>query len=384
MEMGYPFSAIVGQEAMKSALLLNAVDPSIGGVLIRGQKGTAKSTTVRALAALLPPIEVVADCPYQCPPDQPEQMHGACRERFEQVGRLPSRQQSMPLVELPLNATEDRLVGTIELAETLRSGQRHFQPGLLAAVNRGILYVDEVNLLPDHLVDLLLDTAAYGINRVEREGLSVQHPARFMLIGTMNPEEGELRPQFLDRFGLAVTVTGITDPALRQQLLQRRLAYDDDPQAFVARWTHQEQFFAEQISAARRRLPQLGWSDALLAQAAELAVATGVHGHRTDLTLLKAARALAALQEDVQPETAHLCEAAHLVLPHRLPEDTRQRSIGDLLAEFLSGTSALGIHSDADALPDDADSALDASEFPGSAAAGSMLFETFKKKLRNA
>ena len=379
----YPFSAIVGQEAMKSALLLNAVDPSIGGVLIRGQKGTGKSTAARALASLLPPIEMVADCPYQCPPDRPEMMHAECRERFQRSGRLASRERPMPLIELPLNATEDRLVGTIELAETLRSGERHFQPGLLAAVNRGILYVDEVNLLPDHLVDLLLDTAASGVNRVEREGLSIRHPSRFLLIGTMNPEEGELRPQFLDRFGLAVTVNGISDPILRRQLLHRRLAFDADPAGFAARWREHDAFLAEQVAAARQRLPRLACPDALLQQAAELAVQAGVHGHRADLTLLKTARALAALQDDAQPEDQHLYEAARLVLPHRLPEDRHRQSIEKLLAELFPG-SAVG---DPPEVSGTASEVLDinaeTAEFPGAAAAGSMLFETFKKKLRN-
>ncbi len=192
--VSYPFSAIVGQEAMKTALLLNAVDPAIGGVLIRGQKGTAKSTAVRSLAALLPHLAVVRGCPYHCDPEKPDAMCDACHRQFEQGEPLDGHFSPMPLVDLPLGATEDRVAGTIELQETLRTGQRHYQPGLLAAANRGILYVDEVNLLEDHLIDLLLDAAASGINRVEREGMRVIHPARFMLVGTMNPEEGELRP----------------------------------------------------------------------------------------------------------------------------------------------------------------------------------------------
>ncbi len=219
----YPFSAIIGQDAMKAALLLNAVDPTIGGVLIRGQKGTGKSTAARALAALLPDIEVVKDCPYHCDPADLKKMHEGCRERLEINGQLPSEFRPMPVVELPLSASEDRVVGTVQLEHALKTGQRRYEPGLLAAANRGILYVDEVNLLEDHLVDLLLDVAASGINRVEREGLCITHPSRFMLVGTMNPEEGELRPQFLDRFGLVVHVEGLSDPRLRRQLIENRL-----------------------------------------------------------------------------------------------------------------------------------------------------------------
>jgi Mg-chelatase subunit ChlI len=385
----YPFSAIVGQQGMKTALLLNAVDPSIGGVLIRGHKGTAKSTTARALAALLPPISVVAGCPYHCSPDQPEQLHRDCLEAYQQKRELPRTVIATPMVELPLGATEDRVIGTLHLEKTLQSGERHFEPGLLAAANRGILYVDEVNLLEDHLVDLLLDAAASGINRVEREGLCVTHPARFMLIGTMNPEEGELRPQFLDRFGLCVTVSGLKEPAERGKLLQRRLAYEQDPAVFSRDWSEAEAFLAEQIKSARQRLKDVVIPSEIYTQVTTLALALGVQGHRADIVLLKAARAHAALRECRQIERLDLREVAWLALPHRLsgrsyPDD---RQLDEALlplfndqdqpvreAEAAQGTAAL---EDLDCLQGDY-------EFPGSAAAGSMLFETFKKKVRNS
>ncbi|MEE4164697.1 MAG: ATP-binding protein, partial [Desulfocapsaceae bacterium] len=222
----YPFAALIGQEKMKSGLLLNAVDPSIGGVLVSGHKGTGKSTAVRALAEILPEIEVVQGCPYHCPPDDPEQMCDSCADSYHNGVKLVTEMRPMPLVELPLSATEDRVVGTLHIEQTLKTGTRNFEPGLLAAANRGILYVDEVNLLDDHLVDILLDAAASGTNVIEREGISFIHPARFMLVGTMNPEEGELRPQFLDRFGLSLRVNSVKDAGLRSLIVSRRIAFD--------------------------------------------------------------------------------------------------------------------------------------------------------------
>ncbi len=232
----YPFSALVGQERLKRALILNAINPRIGGVLIRGEKGTAKSTAVRALARLLPQIAVVADCPYSCPPNQPGLMCDTCRARYEAGEELPAIERSTRLVELPVAASEDRVVGSLDLEHALTEGQRRFEPGLLAQANRGLLYVDEVNLLDDHLVDLLLDAAAMGVNTVEREGISISHPARFILVGTMNPEEGELRPQLLDRFGLVVEISGITDVTGRIAVIERRMAYDAGAEEFVSRW----------------------------------------------------------------------------------------------------------------------------------------------------
>src|SRR5881392_1606051 len=246
----YPFSPIVGQEEMKLALILNAIQPAIGGVLIRGEKGTAKSTAVRALAAVLPELTVVSDCPFSCPPDQPEAMCASCRNRLDQGESLPVSHRRMRVVDLPINASEDRVVGTLDLEHALREGQRRFEPGVLADANRGILYVDEVNLLDDYVVDILLDAAAMGVNIVEREGVSFSHPARFMLVGTMNPEEGDLRPQLTDRFGLCVDVTSIHDLRQRVDIVERRERYEADPPAFLAEYAPAEQALKTQIIQA--------------------------------------------------------------------------------------------------------------------------------------
>jgi len=386
--MNYPFSAILGQPAMQTALLVSAVDPGIGGVLVRGQKGTAKSTAARALADLLPPLTVVADCPYHCPPDDPAAMHDRCRQRHADGEQLPRVERPTPFVNLPLSATEDRLVGTLQLEQTLQSGRRHFDPGLLAAANRGILYVDEVNLLADHLVDLLLDAAASGVNLVEREGLRYEHPARFILIGTMNPEEGELRPQFLDRFGLCVTVAGETDPAVRQAIIRRRLAFDADPAAFRADHAAGEQLLADQVVRARRQLAAISIPDEIVARAVTLATAARVQGHRADLALVRTARALAGLCDRATVTAADLGEAARLVLPHRLvdaagttPEQATIR-IEELLQEQLPElTPATGAN---EPEPGEPAYLVDNMDFPGSAAAGSMLFTYLKKKLTTA
>jgi Mg-chelatase subunit ChlI len=385
---GYPFTALLGQEAMQTALLVNAVDPAIGGVLVRGQKGTGKSTAARALAGLLPPLNVVTDCPCHCDPDRPDQLHAECRQRQAAGETLPRELRPTPFVDLPLSATEDRLVGTLELERTLATGRRHFQPGLLAAANRGILYVDEVNLLPDHLVDLLLDVAASGINTVEREGLHYSHPARFLLIGTMNPEEGELRPQFLDRFGLCVAVSGLVSAELRREIVLRRLAFDRDPQALCARFQADEAILAGQLQRARQALDQTTLPVALIDQAVALATAAQVQGHRAELALVRTARALAALCDRAAASTADLVEAARLVLPHRLdgglanPERTAAR-----LAEVLAGVTDL---SRLAPLPEPGGNGeepaalLENMDFPGSAAAGSMLFTYLKKKVLTA
>src|SRR6266702_3650295 len=246
----YPFSAIVGQEEMKLALILNAIQPAIGGVLIRGEKGTAKSTVVRALAAVLPELVIVSDCPFSCPPDQPSAMCASCRTRLEQGEILPIVQRRMRVVDLPINASEDRVVGTLDLEHALREGQRRFEHGVLAEANRGILYVDEVNLLDDYVVDILLDAAAMGVNIVEREGVSFSHPARFLLVGTMNPEEGELRPQLTDRFGLCVDITSIHDIRQRVEIVERRERYEASPSAFLAEYGTAEQELRERIVRA--------------------------------------------------------------------------------------------------------------------------------------
>ena len=388
-KISYPLSAIVAQDAMKTALLLNAVDPGIGGVLIRGQKGTAKSTAARSLAALLPAIDVAEGCPYHCDPTDPERMHDACCEKFKATGVLPAASRKMPVIELPLSATEDRVVGSIQLEHALKTGQRHFEPGLLAAANRRILYVEAVNLLEDHLVDLLLDAAASGINRVEREGMCVTHPARFILIGTMNPEEGELRPQFLDRFGLVVNVEGLTDPQQRRALIENRLAFEADPRGFAAACQEEEDFLSAQVVQAQSRLAQIEIPAAAYQLVVELVIELQVHGHRADIALLKAARALAALSGKAAVSPAEIGEAACFVLPHRLPGNAllgpsdAQRTLDEALAKVFA-EKAKQVASEPGNNLDELDFMLVDYEFPGSAAAGSMLFQTLKKKLRSA
>src|SRR5581483_5405840 len=256
----YPFTALVAQERMKRALILNTVNPRLGGVLIRGEKGTAKSTAVRGLANLLPELTVVADCPYGCDPNDHATACESCRERHEP----PRQRRKVPLVALPVGATEDRVVGTLDLERAIQEGRRRFEPGLLASANRGILYIDEVNLLNDHLVDVLLDAAAMGVNYVEREGISVEHPSHFILVGTMNPEEGDLRPQLLDRFALAVEVEGLNDPAARAEVVRRRIAFEQDPLAFAAQWEAAEAAERARILAARALLPEVRLDDRML------------------------------------------------------------------------------------------------------------------------
>jgi magnesium chelatase subunit I len=380
----FPFSALVGQEGLKTALLLNAVDPTLGGVLIRGHKGTGKSSAVRALPALLPEIEAVADCPFHCDPGDPGSMHPGCRERLARGEQLPRAQLPTPLVELPLGATEDRLVGSLHIERALLKGERHFEPGLLAAANRGILYVDEVNLLEDHLVDLLLDSAASGINNVEREGISFVHPARFQLIGTMNPEEGELRPQFLDRFGLCVLVRGLADPTQRQEIARRRLAFESDPDAFITAWAPAEQVVAGQIARARAALAAVAIPPAAWEQTARLAAAAGVHGHRADIIIIKTARALAAFLELYSVGEAQIREAARFVLPHRLaspPLTSPESAPGRIEALLRDPASGIESHVAPGAEAAGAQEAAEAMQVPGAAAAGSILLDFLKKKL---
>lgn len=313
----FPFTALVGQERMKRALLLNAINPQIGGVLIRGEKGTAKSTAVRALANLLPEITVVADCPYSCDPDRPDRFCLDCAERVAKGEVLPRTRRPVKIVELPVGATEDRLIGMLDLEKAIQEGQRHFEPGLLAAANRGILYIDEVNLLGDHLVDVLLDVAAMGTNFVEREGISFAHPAHFLLVGTMNPEEGELRPQLLDRFALAVEVEGLQDPSQRMEVVKRRIAFETDPVEFGKQWAPSEEQERLRLQKARELLPQVRLSETQLSLLTRICVEFKVDGLRADIVLYKTACTLAAymgrtevLEEDIQ-------EAAELVLLHR-------------------------------------------------------------------
>ncbi len=312
----YPFAAIVAQGRMKLALLLHAINPAIGGVLLRGEKGAAKSTIVRALGALLPPLAVVAGCPYSCDPAAPFAGCPHCAGGVAD-GALVALVRPTRVVELPLGATEDRVIGTIDLERALRAGERRFESGLLAAAHRGVLYVDEVNLLPDHLVDLLLDAAASGRNIVEREGVSFAHPARFVLIGTMNPEEGELRPQLLDRFGLAIDVGGLAEPRERAEVVRRRIAYEADPAAFAARWADEEEATRVRLAAARALLPGVTLDDALLDVIATICAGSGVEGLRADLTIYKTACALAAWAGRAVVGAEDVRLAAELALPHR-------------------------------------------------------------------
>ncbi|MCF3176194.1 putative cobaltochelatase [Streptomyces sioyaensis] len=308
----YPFSAVVGMDDLRLALLLNAVSPAVGGVLVRGEKGTAKSTAVRALSALMPAVDVVGGCRFACAPDAPDP---GCPDGPHGTGAAEERPTRM--VELPVGASEDRLVGALDIERALSEGVKAFEPGLLADAHRGILYVDEVNLLHDHLVDLLLDAAAMGASYVEREGVSVRHAARFLLVGTMNPEEGELRPQLLDRFGLTVEVAASREPDLRVEVVRRRLAYDADPAGFAARWAAEEDALRRRIATARELLPGVTLGDAALRQIAATCAAFEVDGMRADIVMARTATALAAwagrtevLEEDVR-------QAALLALPHR-------------------------------------------------------------------
>lgn len=306
MRVNFPFSAIVGQEAMKRALLISAVDPTIGGVLVFGDRGTGKSTAVRALAQLLPKMKVVVGSAYNIDPakaDDPD---------------VKTRQIPVPVVDLPLGATEDRVVGALDIEKALTQGERAFQPGLLAQANRGFLYIDEINLLEDHLVDLLLDVAASGENVVEREGLSIRHPARFVLIGSGNPEEGELRPQLLDRFGLSVDVSTPDDVKQRIEVVRRRDAFDRDAETFVAKWKRRDGAVRREIVGARERLDGLEVPDSVLEQAARLCMALGTDGLRGELTLMRAARAFAALEGHDEVTGDALRFVAPMVLSHRL------------------------------------------------------------------
>ncbi|HKC83832.1 MAG TPA: AAA family ATPase, partial [bacterium] len=312
----YPFTAIVGQEQMKLALVLNAINPSIGGVLIRGEKGTGKSTAVRALAKLLPDQQVVEGCHFGCHPDDPEDWCLDCRERAR-AGALPVTTRRMRVVELPINASEDRVVGTIDLEAALKEGSRRFEPGVLAEANRNILYVDEVNLLDDHIVDVLLDAAAMGINTVEREGVSVSHPSCFILVGTMNPEEGELRPQLLDRFGLTVEAAAPRDPASRAEVVRRRISFDADQAAFAARFAAAEASLAAAIAAAQERLPSVVLDDAALERIAVVCASFDVDGLRADIVIARAAAAHAAWRGATAITREDIRVAARLALPHR-------------------------------------------------------------------
>ncbi len=313
----YPFSAIVGQEKMKTALILNVINPKIGGVLLRGEKGTGKSLTVRALANLLPEVDTIADCPFHCDPTHPKDACDACNAKMAMGEKLAATKRPVSVVELPVGATEDRLVGTIDIEKAIKTGEKHFDPGILAQANHNLLYIDEVNLLDDHLVDVLLDAAAMGVNYVEREGVSFSHPSQFVLIGTMNPEEGELRPQLLDRFALSVEVKGIPYKEARAEIVRRRIAFERDPASFVATQFDNQEQMRQKIISATKLLPEVNLSGELLDLITQICTDFAVDGHRADIAMYKTACTIAAFKGRVDVTEEDIKEAAEFVLPHR-------------------------------------------------------------------
>lgn len=315
--MPFPFSAIVGQDEMKRALLISAVDPRIGGVMVFGDRGTGKSTAARALSALLPPMVAIAGCRYNCAPDEAHR----CPDRCSEVKGAKAAKVPVPFVDLPLGATEDRVLGALDLERALGRGEKAFEPGLLAKAHRGYLYIDEINLLEDHLVDLLLDVAASGENLVEREGLSVKHPARFVLIGSGNPEEGELRPQLLDRFGLSVEVKTPQNIEQRIEIMRRCDALERDGAAFAATWADEDAKIVKRLAKGKKALPGVSMPEETLTDAATLCMAVGADGLRGELTLMRAARAYAALEGAKSAERKHLRAVAPMALRHRLRRD---------------------------------------------------------------
>jgi len=317
MTIAFPFSAIVGQEEMKLALISAVIEPKLGGILVFGDRGTGKSTAVRGLASLLPRLLVVKDCRYGCDPDARDDLCADCKGRLTR-GPLVAARRSSPIIDLPLGATEDRITGALDLERALTRGEKIYEPGLLARAHRGFLYIDEVNLLEDHLVDLLLDVAASGENVVERDGLSVRHPARFVLIGSGNPEEGELRPQLLDRFGLSVEVTTPTDLKTRVEVVRRRDEFERDPHGFRDRWRTQDERIKRRIAKGRERLASTEVSDRILEVTSRLCLALGTDGLRGELTMVRAARALAAFEGGRAVDTGHLRKVAPAALRHRL------------------------------------------------------------------
>ncbi|MFH1153881.1 MAG: ATP-binding protein [Pseudomonadota bacterium] len=333
-QIPYPFPAIVGQEAMKQALILNVINPSLSGVLIRGEKGTAKSTAVRALAEILPDVAVIRDCPFQRRPGEPEHVcqncpSTECRSKVLNGLEPETLIRGIRVIELPLGATEDRVVGSLDLEHALKQGEKKIEPGILAAAHGGILYVDEVNLLDDHVVDVLLDSAAMGINTIEREGVGFSHPSRFTLVGTMNPEEGELRPQLLDRFGLCVTITGIEDIDARVDVMERRALFEADPEAFLRQWENASAKLRTKIENAIDLLPEVTVERSLLMEIARYCLKVGVDGHRGDIVILKTARTLAAYHGRTRILEEDIDAAAKLALPHRI----RRQPLQDMIAD---------------------------------------------------
>lgn len=317
----FPFTAIVGQEEMKLALLLNVIDPKIGGVMIMGDRGTGKSTTIRALADLLPEIDVVADDPFNSHPNDPELMGDSVRQMIDQGAEIPVVKKKVIMVDLPLGATEDRVCGTIDIEKALSEGVKAFEPGLLAKANRGILYVDEVNLLDDHLVDVLLDSAASGWNTVEREGISIRHPARFVLVGSGNPEEGELRPQLLDRFGMHAEIRTVKEPALRVQIVEQRTEFDREPISFLQQHQSEQDALQQKIVDAQERLKTVTLDYELRVKISQMCAELDVDGLRGDIVTNRAAKALAALEGRTDATVDDIRRIAPLCLRHRLRKD---------------------------------------------------------------
>lgn len=324
----YPFTAIVGQEKMKTALVLNVINPVLGGVLIRGEKGTAKSTAVRALAELMPERKQVKGCKFGCDPNGTD-FCDECEARINGGEKLEQTTGRMSVVDLPVSATEDRVVGTLDIEYAIKNGEKRFECGILAEANRNILYVDEVNLLDDHVVDVLLDSAAMGVNTIEREGISYSHPARFTLVGTMNPEEGDLRPQLLDRFGLVVDVVGENSSEQRAEVVKRRLEFEDNPEAFAMRFADEQKKLAEKIISAQRLLKSVTYENDILLIAARLSIALGVDGHRADIAMIKTAMTISALDGRTTATAGDLKAAAVFVLPHRLRRNPFESGVLD-------------------------------------------------------
>ena len=344
----YPFTAIVGQERMKRSLVLNAVDQRIGGVLIRGERGTGKSTAARAMAALLPEIEVFVDSPFNDDPSAPLTWSDWVKECKAQGMELMVVKRRIRFIDLPVSATEDRVVGTLDIEAAIQKGERHFEPGVLASANRGLLYIDEVNLLDDHVVDLLLDSAAMGVNVVEREGISFAHPARFILVGTMNPEEGDLRPQLLDRFALSAEIYGIREARERVLIMERNLAFEADPELFRQQWLPKEEELSRRIEQASTLVNKVTYSSRDLLSIAALTSSLNVEGHRADLVILKTARAQAAFEGRTAITERDIALAAELALPHRIRQGPLQQSavsqeeLQERIEQLQGATSATG------------------------------------------
>jgi len=334
----FPFVRVVGQEKMKRALILNMIDPNIGGVLIRGEKGTAKSTTVRSLNQILPDVETSSGCQFHCDARSPRNMCDECRAKYD-AGKLESEKRRMKVVELPLNVTEDRISGSLDIEHILRTGQKKFEGGVLAQANCNLLYVDEVNLLDDHIVDLLLDSAAMGRNYIEREGISFSHPSKFVLVGTMNPEEGNIRPQLLDRFGMSVDIASEHDILVKREIILRRLAFDADPEGYTASCQAETDDLRRRIAEARERLTGIDITNDAVDAIARITLKFNIEGHRADLAMIRAAKANAAFLGHSRITKDDIEETAMMVLGHRIksgPFDEAEISIGDLKA-CLSG-----------------------------------------------